>query len=177
MGRRSAISELLQHNLELFKVDLSVSVDVHFGDDIVPDLLFLADVVAQDGSNLLRLDRAATVFVEQLEGSEHVGLAQELDLVDSRRAPLAKVDLSTSVDICLIEDFVGALIDCGLVKFGVQGSVGLEELFPLNQAVAILVKLVERVSQLLLLLFGCEVAGHEGEGRLLELGLGLFSVT
>lgn len=163
-----AICKLLKHDLKLFKVNLAIPVDINFGDYVLPDLLLLTDVVTEDGCDFLRLDRATSVFVEQFEGSKHVRLAQEFNLVDCSRAPLAEIDLSTSINVSLIENFICAFIYFYSVELGVQGTVGFEELISLDQTVAILIKLVEGIAQFLLLLLGCKMTGHERQGRLLE---------
>ena len=163
------VGKFLKHDLELFEVNLAVSVDIDFLDHTFPNTLLLADVVAKNGSDLLRLDRTTAVLVEELEGSQHIRLAQQFNLVDGSSAPLTKVDFTASVDIGLVEDFVGFEVNDLLVLHRVQGTVSLEELFALDEAVTILVELVERVTELHLLLFGGEMTGHKGQSRLLQL--------
>lgn len=138
-----AIGQLFEHDFEFLEVDLAVAVDVDLGDDVRPHPLLLLYVVAQNRGDFLRLNRPAPVFIEQLESSEHVGLAEQLDLVDGGGAPLAEIDLAAAIDVSLVEDLVGAVVDLGLVKLGVQRAVGLEELGALDQAVTVLVELVE----------------------------------
>lgn len=69
---RLTISEFLQHYFEFLEVNLTVSVDIHLGDNVRPDCLLLADVVAKDGCDLLSFDRATAIFVEKLESGAHV---------------------------------------------------------------------------------------------------------
>lgn len=171
-----AIGQLFEHDFELFEVDLAVAVDVDLGDDVRPHPLLLLNVVAQNRGDFLRLDRPTPVLVEQLERREHVGLAEQLDLVDGRGAPLAEIDLATPVNVGLVEDLVGAVVDLSLVKLRVQRAVGLEELRTLDQTVAVFIELVERVAQFLLLLLRRQVPRHEGQRRLLEFRLVLFNI-
>ena len=166
------VGEFLEHDLELFEVNLAVSVDINFLYHTLPNSLLFGDVVAENGGDFLRLDRTTSILVKELEGSKHVRFAQQLNLVDGSSAPLAKVDFTASVDISLIEDFIGFEVNHLLVLLcllWVQSTVSLEELFALDQAVTILVKLVERVTELHLLLFCGEMTGHKGQSRLLQL--------
>ena len=133
--------------------------------------------MAENGSDLLRLDRTTAIFVKEPEGSEHVRLAKQLMLVDGCSAPLTEVDLPAPVDISLVEDLVGSEVNDLLVHVWVQRAVSLEELLALDQTVAILVELVKRVAELELLLFSGEMTGHKGQSRLLKLRLNLYSVT
>ena len=48
--------------------------------------------MAHDGRDFTGVNRAASVFVEELESGAQVGLIQQLLLVDGGRAPLAKVN-------------------------------------------------------------------------------------
>jgi len=88
--------------------------------------------VAKNGGDLLRLYRTTTIFIKEFKGSKHVRFAQELNLVDRSSAPLTEVDFTASIDIGLVEDFIGALVNYLLIHLWMQGTVSLEELFTLN---------------------------------------------
>ena len=161
--------KLLQHDLELLEVNLAIAIDVDLSDDVLPHSRLLADVVAEDGSDLLSFNSTTTILIEELEGGEHVWLTKQLDLVNGSSTPLAEIDLSTPIYVGLVEDLVGSLIDFAFVEFRVKGAVSLEELLSLNQAITVLIELVERVAELVLLFLGCKMSSHEGQRRLLQL--------
>lgn len=153
-----SVGKLFHHDLEFFEVDLAVSVDVHLVDNVPPDLLLFSNVVAKESCDLARINRAATIFVEETEGGPQVWLIEQFILIDGGCAPLSKVDGATAVSIRLVEDLVGAFIHDRRVFAGVLSTVALDELFTLDHAIAILVKLVEGDLQLPLLLFRRHVA-------------------
>ena len=123
--------------------------------------------MAENGCNFLRLNRATTVFIEKFEGGKHVRLAEQLNLVDSGSAPLAKVNLAAAINIGLIENLVGAIVNLCLIKLRVQSAIGLEEFRALDQSIAILIKLIERLTEFLLLLLCRQVTRHKCQSRLL----------
>ena len=67
--------------------------------------------MAQNIGDLLGFDGAAAVFVEEGEGSSHVLLVEQSVLVDRSRAPLAKVDCTAMISVCVHKYFHGTLID------------------------------------------------------------------
>ena len=131
--------------------------------------------MAEDSSDLRRFNGTATVPIEESEGGAHVLLVEQLVLVNSGCAPLRKVDGAAIVGVRLLKDLSGALVDglWGLIRE--ELTVALDELIFLDQAITIFIPLLEGLLQLVLLSFGGEVAGHEGQRRLLELGLVLIN--
>ena len=126
--------------------------------------------MAQDSSDLTGINGTTTIFVKESERSSQVRLIQKLSLIDSRRAPLTEVDRAASIDIRVSEHLLGALIDFLALVVGVEDAIGTLKLVELDQAVSIGVELVEGVAHGPLLLFGGQVARHEGQRRLLHFG-------
>ena len=126
--------------------------------------------MTQNIGDLLGFNGAAAVFVEEGEGSSHVLLVEQSVLVDRSRAPLAKVDCTAMVSVCVHENFLCTLIDNFERHVGVQLSEAVNELLFLDQTIAVLVPLIERLSQLSLLSLSRQMARHESQCRLLHLG-------
>ena len=160
--------QLFEHENELFEGDLAVPIDVDLLDNIMPNLLRLCHVVAEDTSDLTGVNGATPIFVKESECSSQVWLIQKLSLIDGRRAPLTEVDGSASIDICVSEHLLGALIDFLALVIRIEDAIGTLKFVELDHAVSIGVELVEGVSHGPLLLLGCQVARHEGQRRLLH---------
>ena len=65
--------------------------------------------------------------------------------------------------------FHGTLIDDILRQIRMQSSISIDELFPLDQAITILIPLVEGLSELGLLRLSCHMPSHKRQSRLLKL--------
>lgn len=130
--------------------------------------------MAQNVGDLLGFDRATTVSVEECEGSSHVLLIEQSVLVDRSRAPLAKVDCTAMVSVCVHENLPCTLIDNFERHAGMQLSEAVNELIFLDQTVTVLVPLIERLFQFGLLSLSRQMARHESQRRLLELGFVLL---
>ena len=61
--------------------------------------------MAEDGGDLASIDATTSIFVEKLEGGTHVWLIQELLLINSGCAPLAKVNSTVTIDVSVVEYF------------------------------------------------------------------------
>ena len=153
-----ALGQLFEHEDELFERDLAVIVDVDLRDDFLPDILRVRHVVAHDARDFAGVDRATSVFVEELESGAQVGLVQQLLLVDGGRAPLAKVNCATAVHIGVLENFNGAFVHLILSLVRVEDAVGALELIHLDNTVSIGIELIESVAHGSLLLLRGQVA-------------------
>jgi hypothetical protein len=71
-----------KHLLELFKVDISIPVDVNFCNDSCPDLVVSASVVTENRCNLGGFNGATFVFIKEVEGCAQVRLVQQLVLLN-----------------------------------------------------------------------------------------------
>ena len=67
------------------------------------------------------------------------------------------------------EYFHGTLVHNLLRQIRMQSSISIDELFPLDQAITILIPLVEGLSELGLLRLSCHMTSHKGQRRLLKL--------
>lgn len=130
--------------------------------------------MSKDSCDLRCLDSATTVFIEEAKCGTHICLVNKGVLINSGRAPLAKIDGSTAIDVSFVKNFVGSLIDFFIVLGRVQPAISPKEFLLLDQTVPILVKLVERRFKLLLLGFCRQVTGHESKSCLFQLRLALF---
>ena len=139
--------------MEFVEVDLTVIVRVNLLDNIHPDCLVIGGVFAQNLGNLSCLNRATAIFVEKRKGGTHVFLVKQLVLIDGGRAPLAEVYRTTFISVSVLKDFDGSFCDFLLTLVRVELHVTVDELMPLDEAIAIFIPLVERSSELLLLLF------------------------
>ena len=165
-----AFGQLSEHLNEFFEGDLAVTIDVNLCDNVLPDLLGLCHVVAQDSSDLTGINGTTSIFVKESERSSQVRLIQKLSLVNGRRAPLSEVDRAASINIRVFEHLLGALINFLALVVRIKDTIGPLKLVELDQAVPISVELVEGVSHGPLLLLGGQVARHEGQRRLLHFG-------
>ena len=126
--------------------------------------------MAQNIGDLLGFDGATAVSVEECEGSSHVLLIEQSMLVNRGRAPFSKVNCSTMVSVCVHENFLCTLIDDFEGHVRMQLSEASNELIFLDQPIAVLIPLIERLSQLGLLSLSRQMARHESQRSLLELG-------
>ena len=140
-------------------------------------MIRLTDVVTKDGCNLLGIDLAAVVFIEETEGSPHVIVIEHLVLVCRRCAPLTKIDLSVPVDVCLVKDFTRNLIDSLWGRIWVQETVSCQELLPFDLSIVVLVELLEGVTHDLHLVLRRQVRRYECQSCLLKLSLTLSNAT
>ena len=70
------ISKLREHLLELGEVDQTIAIGIHLSDDCSPYLVFCGRVLSKNRGDLLSLDRATTIFIEEVEGGTHVLLVE-----------------------------------------------------------------------------------------------------
>ena len=147
---------------------------IDFSDDRLPDGVICGSVLAQNLRDLSCLNCATTIFIEKLEGSEHVLFVHQRVLIDGRSAPFGEVDCATSISICFIENFECSFGSSLLVLLGIKLRVAIDELLCLNQTITVLIELVECLAKFLLLSLGCQMAGHKCERSLLHLGFTLF---
>jgi len=166
-----SVNELLHHNFELREVDLPISVQVNLFDNLVPDCLVLAHVVAENLGNFSSFNWASVIAVEKLEGRLKVVLIQKRALVDRRRTPLTKVDWAVTVSIGCVKEFRSLYLDLVGINSGVDLLVSGNEFVFFNFTVAIWIELVERCSELFLFFFCWQLCRHKSDGSLLKLGL------
>ena len=161
--------------MELVKVNHAIAVAVNFSDDLLPDAVIRVDVMAEDRSDLSGLDGTTAISVEESEGCAHVLLVEQLVLVNSGCAPLRKVDSATRVGVSLHKDRLGTFVDCSRILIREELTVALDELILLDQAITIFIPLLEGLFEFVLLSLSSEMTSHEGQRRLLKLGLVLFN--
>ena len=167
------VGHLGHHLAELLKIDLTIPIHVDLGNDFVPDRIIGLHIVAESLGDLLSIDGATAILVKELEGSLHVLVVEKSVLVDGTRAPLAKINLTTAICVGLVEKLVSHLDDGGLIEILelLQSLVAVDEFVSLDQTIPILIKLVEGLLELLGVLLGSQVIGHEGHHRLLQLSV------
>ena len=153
-----AFGQLPEHLDEFVEGDLTVAIHVDLLDNILPDLLRICHVVAQNGCDFSGVDCATAVLVEEAERGTQVRLIQQLGLVDGRCTPFTEVYSAASIDIRLFKFFLGALINLILRVIRIQDAIRPLKLFKLDQSIAIGIELVEGISHGALLLLRGQMA-------------------
>jgi len=120
---------------------------------------------AQNFSNLVRGDQAGIVLVEESESLFQIVIVRELLHLHSCSHELCVVDGPTAVNIDLREDQVDILIGNDLI---IVLFIALLNLIFIQQAITILVKVLEHQAQFFLLALAHELRGNVTKGRLLE---------
>lgn len=147
---------------ELLKTDLAVAVVVEQVHDVVEDVLVL---VADDLEYLLRVDEATGVLVQHAEGLLNLVDVVGLGLVVYHgRQELGLLDLSVAVNVDGLDQFqdFGFVADAHLAH-------AQDHLLLLEDAVPVLVQLVEVLFEVLDLLVVVGDHGHLGLHDFLEL--------
>ena len=135
--------EFRKHDREFIIVDAAIAICVDLLDNLCPDFVMLADVVAEHLRDLSGFNSAAAIFVEECKGSPHVLVVEELVLVDSGRAPFAEVDRATMVGVGVTEDFFCSFINLSRVLVWEKSAVAVDELRLLDQTITVFIPLVE----------------------------------
>ena len=170
LGQTCSNGVLLHHFSELFEGNLTIAVGINLLDDLVDDLFVkilperenLLDFVGRDGTT--------TIFVEHLESSLKLVVADQILFVHGSHNELRVVDFSGTIGINLGEHLVNFLV---VERSSEELKVTILDFFLGELSVTIDVHSSEDLVNRLLLLLTQELGGDESVSGLLQLRVGI----